>query len=158
MPFAIIRILCIIGDFFRIKQKNCSLLVTKQLPSNPRSKNSEETDYFELVFDLNQQWKRAILFRDEFLTSRCSISKFGKHSVVIQVNGIKKFPIVQFASYNWVFRRNFQFVNLIHLHVCLKVNSVYYKRVSLITEEIWYSFPRQWLVIWPKQYWNTIIN
>ena len=41
--------------FFRIKQKNCATLTTKQLPYNFTSKHSEEIDYFEVVFLLKQR-------------------------------------------------------------------------------------------------------
>ena len=45
-----IGILHIIRTFFRIKQKNCAILVIKQLLTIPQAKNSKEIAYFEVVF------------------------------------------------------------------------------------------------------------
>ena len=63
-----------------------------------------------------------------YKSERTVISKF-----VIEVNMIKKFPVIQVAPYNQVFRRNFQFVNLIQL--CLKVKGASYNQVRLRTEK-----------------------
>ena len=52
----------IIGAFFHTKQKNCAILVMKQLPYSPKSKNSEESGYFEESFLLNQQQKYTSSF------------------------------------------------------------------------------------------------
>ena len=60
-----IRILCIIRAIFHIKQKNCAILAIKQLPYNPTSKNSEEIDYFEVVFLLKQKPKQAKNFQPQ---------------------------------------------------------------------------------------------
>ena len=55
----------IIKAFFHIKQKYCAILVIKQLPYKPKSKNSEEIGYFE-VYLLKQQQKHASSFVTNF--------------------------------------------------------------------------------------------
>ena len=45
-----------------MKQKNCAILAVKQLPYNPKSKNSEESGYFEEDFSLKQRQKQASSF------------------------------------------------------------------------------------------------
>ena len=58
--FAKIRI-SINRAFFPKKQNDCAILVIKQLPNNPKSKNSKVIGYFE-DFLLKQQLKHASLF------------------------------------------------------------------------------------------------
>ena len=40
----------IIRAVFPIKQENCAVFTIKQIPYNPKSKNSKEIGYFEEVF------------------------------------------------------------------------------------------------------------
>ena len=62
-------ILSIIKESFHMKQKNCSILAMNQLPSNFRKTNSEEIDYFKVVFFLPKSvMKTCNFFPDNFLT------------------------------------------------------------------------------------------
>ena len=56
--FASIHI-CIIGAFFCIRQNKCGTIVIKQLPYNPKRKNSKENGHFKEAFLLKQQRKHT---------------------------------------------------------------------------------------------------
>ena len=45
------------------------LCLIKQLSPNPTSQDSEETDYFEVVFGLNKRQKHNYFFWNKFLPS-----------------------------------------------------------------------------------------
>ena len=65
IKFAIIHI-WIIRAVFPIKQENCAVLAIKQVPFDPKSKNSKEIGYFKEVFPLKQRQKHASSFSVTF--------------------------------------------------------------------------------------------
>ena len=60
--------ICINGLIFPIKPKKLAILVIKQLPYNPKTKNVEVIGYFEKAFLVKQQRKHVTSLVTIFLT------------------------------------------------------------------------------------------